>query len=143
MADRLIEIGNGFWNIRGTFRVGGLVQIGTQASLVRLRDGRFVLLDSYTLPDAILGQVRELTDDGKDVDAIINVHPFHTIHVAAAHQQFPAARLFGTARHVQQASDAQLPRCTKWVMPFLVRVRIFTFHTYRKRAFGTRPRRLP
>lgn len=104
MADRLIEVGEGFWNIRGTFRIGGVVQIGTQASLVRLGDGRFVLLDSYTLPDAILGQVRDLTDGGKDIDAIINVHPFHTIHVAAAHQQFPAARLFGTARHVQQAS---------------------------------------
>jgi hypothetical protein len=104
LREQIIEIADGFWNIRGSFKLGGLIELGTQASLVRLEDGRFVLLDSYTLPDDVLGRVRELTDGGRDVDAIINVHPFHTLHVAPAHRQFPGARLFGSERHVRKAS---------------------------------------
>ncbi|MDG1481162.1 MAG: hypothetical protein P8R54_16340 [Myxococcota bacterium] len=106
MAEKLLEIGDGFWNIRGDFRIG-VLNIGTQASLVRLSDGRFVLLDAYTLPDALLREVKALTGGGKDIDAIINLHPFHTIHVKRAHAQFPGARLFGSARHVAKAP--QLP----------------------------------
>ena len=35
-----------FLNIRGSFKVGGLLDIGTQCSLVRRANGRFVFLDS-------------------------------------------------------------------------------------------------
>ena len=42
--ERLIDLGNGFWNIRGDLRLFGLLNVGTQASLVRLRSGRFVAL---------------------------------------------------------------------------------------------------
>jgi len=104
VKERIVEIADGFWNIRGSFRVGGVLQIGTHASLVRLEDGRFVLLDSYTLPDDVLGVVRDLTSGGKDIDDILNLHHFHTIHVAPAHRQFPKARLFGSERHVRKAS---------------------------------------
>lgn len=103
MGDNIIQVADGFWNIRGSFSVG-FVPIGTQASLVRMDDGRFVILDAYTLSDDLLGQIRDLTSGGKDVDAILNLHPFHTIHVKRAHQQFPNARLFGSERHVKRAS---------------------------------------
>lgn len=103
MADRIIKVAEGFWNIRGSFRLGGVVPIGTQSSLVKLDDGRFVLLDAYTLSDDLLGQVRDLTSGGRDIDAIINLHPFHTIHVKRAHAQHPGARLFGSQRHIERA----------------------------------------
>ncbi|MCP4807751.1 MAG: hypothetical protein GY913_10145 [Proteobacteria bacterium] len=102
MSEKIIDVADGFWNIRGVFRLGGVVDIGTHASLVRLGDGRFVLLDAYTLPAAILARVRELTGD-RGVDALVNLHPFHTVHVKRAHTQFPEARLFGSARHVAKA----------------------------------------
>lgn len=103
MGDQLLQVADGFWNIRGSFSIG-IIPIGTQASLVRMDDGRFVLLDAYTLSDELLGQVRDLTSGGRDVDAILNLHPFHTLHVERAHQQFPGARLFGSERHVAKAS---------------------------------------
>lgn len=105
MSEELIEVGDGFWNIRGKFRIGGVVNVGTQASLVRLASGGFVLLDSYTLPAGILAKVYALTDGGQAVQAILNLHPFHTIHVAAAHKQFPKAALYGSSRHVDKAPD--------------------------------------
>ncbi len=99
------QIAPDFWNIRGSFKIAGLIDVGTQVSLVKKRDGRFVFLDSYSLPDPIEAEVRALTNDGKDIDAILNVHPFHTIHVRRMHERFPDAKLYGTARHVSRFSE--------------------------------------
>jgi hypothetical protein len=104
MTDHLIQIADGFWNIRGSFKLAGLIDIGTQASLVQLRSGDFVLLDSYKLTGDVAQQVRALTDQGRAVRAILNLHPFHTVHVTAAAEQFPNAQLYGTRRHKERAS---------------------------------------
>lgn len=102
MADSILRIAEGFWNIRGSFRIAGVIDIGTQMSLVRRDDGRFLLLDSYELSGAPLDELLALTDGGKAIDAILNVHPFHTIHCKAVHAQFPHAKLYGTARHARK-----------------------------------------
>lgn len=96
----MLRIGDDFLNIRGSFKVGGLIEIGTQCSLVRRANGRFVFLDSYTLGRSVQREVDALTSGGKDVEAILNLHPFHTVHVRAMHQRYPKARLYGTARHL-------------------------------------------
>jgi hypothetical protein len=99
MRHHIIRIADGFWNIRGSFKVGGLVDVGTHASLVRGSNGKFVLLDSYTLGADVEREVRQLTNGGEDIEAILNVHPFHTVHVRWMHERFPKARLYGTTRH--------------------------------------------
>ncbi|MFZ1864018.1 MAG: hypothetical protein WAU39_07345 [Polyangiales bacterium] len=99
MRSTIRQIAPDFWNIRGSFKIAGLIDVGTQVSLVRRGNGRFVLLDAYSLPDEVDREVRSLTNGGKDIEAIVNVHPFHTIHVRSMHERFPAARLYGTARH--------------------------------------------
>ncbi len=105
MTSELIEVGDGFWNVRGVFRIGGVIDIGTQASLVRLPTGRFVFLDSYDVDGAALREVMKLTDEGRKVEAILNVHPFHTIHCKAMHKRFPDALLYGSERHKSKAPD--------------------------------------
>jgi hypothetical protein len=45
MTGQLIHVADNFWNIRGSYRIGGVIDVGTQASLVRLANGKFVLLD--------------------------------------------------------------------------------------------------
>ncbi|MFC1702069.1 hypothetical protein ACFL1J_04935 [Pseudomonadota bacterium] len=102
MSNKLLQIADNFWNIRGSFKIAGLIDIGTQASLVRLASGKFVFLDSYTLDGAVLREVSRLTNDGKDVVAVLNLHPFHTIHVTWMHKHFPDARHYGTARHLSR-----------------------------------------
>lgn len=92
-----------YWNLRGTFKVAGVLDVGTHLSLVRRCNGRFLVLDSYTPDDAQRQQLLQLTAGGTLVDAILNVHPFHTLHCDALHQLLPAARLIGTARHRQRA----------------------------------------
>jgi hypothetical protein len=105
MTRKIIQTSDDFWNIRGSYKILGLIDLGTQASLVRLQSGKFVLLDSYTLTGEPKKLVMELTDNGEAVEAILNLHPFHTLHCANMHRDFPAARLFGTARHVERLPE--------------------------------------
>jgi hypothetical protein len=102
MGSKLIQISDNFWNIRGSFKIAGVIDIGTQASLVRLASGKFVFLDSYTLDGSVLKEVDQLTNQGKDVVAVLNLHPFHTVHVAWMHERYPKARHYGTARHLSK-----------------------------------------
>jgi hypothetical protein len=105
MTERIVHTGPGFWNLRGDFRLGGVVNIGTQCSLVALSDGGFALLDAYAWGDAVDAEMRALTHDGQDIRYILNLHPFHTVHVAALHERLPHAELFGTARHKAQRPE--------------------------------------
>lgn len=105
MADAIIRVADDFRNIRGSFRTLGLIDIGTQASLVRRSSGKFVLLDSYTLRGKVRREVMELTDNGEAVEAILNVHPFHTVHCESTHLDFPNAKLYGTERHAARAPE--------------------------------------
>lgn len=44
MSEHVHDLGSGFWNIRGEFRLGGVINIGTQCSLVQLIGVRQVYL---------------------------------------------------------------------------------------------------
>ena len=105
MPGDMLKISEDFWNIRGSYKIGGIIDVGTQASLVRRANGRFVFLDSYTLTSRVSREFDELTGGGENVEAILNLHPFHTVHVRKMHELFPRARLYGTARHLQRFPD--------------------------------------
>src|SRR5210317_2164194 len=105
MSGPVIHVGEGFWNIRGSYKIGGVIDVGTQSSLARLASGNFVLLDSYTFSQETLAKVREMTEGGAKIEAVLNLHPFHTVHVRKIHEQFPDAVLYGTARHHERFAD--------------------------------------
>jgi len=105
MSEHILQISDDFWNIRGDFKIAGVINIGTHASLVRRDNGKFVLLDAYTLQGDVKEQVDAVSNDGDDIEAIINLHPFHTVHVQNAHEQFPGAKLYGTQRHIDKFPD--------------------------------------
>ena len=99
------QIADAFWNIRGSFKIAKVIDIGTQMSVVRRVNGRFLLLDSYAVEGEEERRLLEMTGNGEAIDAIINVHPFHTLHCSRLHNMFPEARMIGTARHRRQAPD--------------------------------------
>lgn len=105
MSDSITDLGSGFWNIRGSFRLGGIIDVGTQCSLVQLNSGNFVFLDSYELKGDVRDEVMTLTDNGKKVEAVLNVHPFHTTHCAQMAQDFPEATFYGSRRHREQVPE--------------------------------------
>lgn len=105
MSARILQIGDNFWNIRGSFKIAGLIDIGTQASLVRRGNGKFVFLDSYTLTGTTKQEIDDLTKGGEDIEAVLNLHPFHTIHIPWMFENYPQARHYGTARHLSKFPD--------------------------------------
>lgn len=46
-----------------------------------------------------------LTNDGQDVEAVLNVHPFHTVHCAQMAKDFPQAIFYGSSRHPEQVPE--------------------------------------
>lgn len=105
MREHIIDCGNGFWNIRGRFRLAGLLDVGTHASLLRRADGGFTLIDSYALTGALLEEVNKITGGPRAITRVINTHPFHTVHAEAMHAQLPHAAHYGTARHKTKFPD--------------------------------------
>ncbi len=104
MAERIIPVAENFWNIRGSFRIGGVIDIGTQASLVQLSSGSFLLLDSYSISEYLQKEIEAILGE-EEIEAILNLHPFHTVHVQRMHELFPDARLHGTQRHLDLFPD--------------------------------------
>lgn len=107
MSDKIHDLGAGFWNIRGSFRIGGVINIGTQCSLVQLASGRFIFLDSYALTGDVRDEVMALTNNGQAVEAVLNVHPFHTIHCEEMAKDFPQATFYGSSRHHKKVPKVQ------------------------------------
>jgi hypothetical protein len=105
MKTEIIEVADGFWNIRGSFKVGGVVDVKTHVSLVRLGSGHFVFLDSYSLDRDTRSRISDIVGSDGTIEAILNVHPFHTVHVEKMHEMYPEARLYGTARHLERFPD--------------------------------------
>lgn len=101
----MIEVGEGFWNLRGSYRFAGILEIGTHMSLVRRANGRYLVLDACNLVPATRALLDEKTRGGEDLEAVLHLHPFHTIYVRALHQLYPKARLYGTARHHAKLAD--------------------------------------
>lgn len=99
------QLAPNYWNFRGDFRIAGLVNLGTHMSLVRRPNGRFLLIDSYAVGEDDRDALMDLTQGGSAIDAILNVHPYHTLHCGFAHQLAPAAQLYGARRHREMAPD--------------------------------------
>ena len=74
-------------------------------SLVSRPGGTFILLDSYEVEEQDRDELMRLTNDGERIEAVLNVHPFHTLHCKFIQQMVPHARLIGTRRHHQQSPD--------------------------------------
>lgn len=99
------QLSQDFWNIRGDFKIAHVINIGTHMSVVRRPGGKFVLLDSYQPAKQDLDALMTLTEGGSMIEAVLNVHPFHTIHCGFAEKLAPNARLIGTRRHHEQKPD--------------------------------------
>jgi hypothetical protein len=72
----LKEIGSGFYNIRGSFKLLlGLVDLGTHMSICKLPSGRFVIVDTIEMNNDIIAEINHLTDDGKLIEGVLATHP--------------------------------------------------------------------
>jgi len=106
LSNRTVPIGPGFWNIRAPFIING-IDIGTQMSLIQLKNGKFLIIDTIELDKVILQDIVELTKNGTLVDGVIATHPFHTIFFPDFYAKFPKLSYYGTPRHLR--NQKQIP----------------------------------
>eukprot|EP00667_Euglena_gracilis_P019728 EG_transcript_21192 len=99
---RFVQVGPGFYNAHVPFRIFHVLDIGTQMSLCELPNGKFVVLDTVELDDALKADIDMLTDSGRLIEAVVATHPFHTLAFPAFHRQYPAPQYFGTPRHLRR-----------------------------------------
>jgi len=104
--NQFVEIGEGFWNLRGSFTVlGGLFDVGTQMSLCRLGTGKFLVIDTCKVTPNVKKQIDDLTQNGELIDGVIATHPFHTVYFRDFHSFYPLAKYYGTPRHIRTIQD--------------------------------------
>lgn len=101
----IIEVGDGFWNLRSPFKIRGLVDIKTHASLIRRASGSYLLLDACDLDAEQVRWIDQQTTNGAEIEAILHLHPFHGVFVRPVHERYPRAKLYGTSRHQSRLSD--------------------------------------
>jgi len=103
----LLEVGTGFFNIRGSFSfMLGLVDIGTQMSVIHLpHSNKFLVIDTIPLTPEIKEELDVLTNNGKDIEAVLATHPFHTLSMLPFFKEYPKASYYGTPRHIRNIPD--------------------------------------
>jgi len=119
---QIIQIANGFYNIRGSYRVFlKLIDVGTHMSLLRLSNDKFLVVDAVQFNPEIKKEFDELTENGSKIEAFLAVHPFHTGSVPQFHEDYPNVPLYGCPRHLRKLTDlpwaGDLNDCTvrtKW-----------------------------
>ncbi len=102
---KIVPIAENFWNIRGDLRIGGVLNIGTQMSLAKRANGKFLLLDACELDEEQRAFIDRETNGGDAIEAVLHLHPFHTLFVKSLHAIYPKAKLYGTTRHKSHALE--------------------------------------
>jgi len=74
-------------------------------SLAQLSNGKFLLLDGVPVKPEVVSEIKRLTSDGQDLEAVIHTHPFHTGAIVDLHKEFPQTPMYGCPRHLKMFSD--------------------------------------
>jgi len=102
----LNPIGTNFWNVRASFPIlKGLVDIGTQMSVIKLSNGKYLLIDTVPLVADLKHEIDALTEGGTKIEAIVATHPFHTLAFPSFYHGYPNAPFYGTPRHIRRQKD--------------------------------------
>ncbi|KAI8611343.1 hypothetical protein BC830DRAFT_1171970 [Chytriomyces sp. MP71] len=101
-SKKIVEVGPGCYNLRAPFKViGGLVDVGTHMSLIRLSTGGYVALSTVELDTASKAELDVLTSNGELLEAVIATNPFHTMAFPSFYTAYPDAKYYGTPRHLK------------------------------------------
>jgi len=105
---QLKEIGTGFWNLRASFKLlGGMVDIGTHMSFIRLESGKILVIDTCNVGADAKAEIDQLTDNGNLIEAVIATHPYHTLAFVPFFKLYPQAKYYGTPRHCKVITEIE------------------------------------
>eukprot|EP01117_Protostelium_nocturnum_P009561 TRINITY_DN340_c0_g1_i1.p1 TRINITY_DN340_c0_g1~~TRINITY_DN340_c0_g1_i1.p1 ORF type:complete len:258 (-),score=57.16 TRINITY_DN340_c0_g1_i1:57-830(-) len=94
------EVAPGFYNLRTDYRVMLVLNVETHMSVLKLDNGKVLIVDAAPLDESGISQLHSLTGNGANVEAVVHTHPFHTGSIEQLNQIYPNAPLYGCPRHV-------------------------------------------
>ncbi|CAF2829691.1 unnamed protein product [Rotaria sp. Silwood2] len=103
--NKLYLIGPKFWNVRGRFICLKVIDIETQMSIIQLRNGKFLVIDTINMNNRLRQEIDNLTNNGDNIEAVIGTHPFHTLSFTAFYKAYPKAAYYGTPRHLRRLTE--------------------------------------
>ena len=93
----------GFWNVRRQFTIlAHLLDIETHMSFIQLANGKFLVVDTVELNDRLSQEINHLAEDGEKIEAVIGVHPSHTLAFVNFYQAYPNAAYYGITGHLRR-----------------------------------------
>jgi hypothetical protein len=102
----LNEIAPGFYNLRGSFVVMKLLDVGTQMSIIKLQStGKFLVLSTCDISEQAKTELDQLTNNGDLIEGVIATHPFHTLHFKTFYEWYPTVKFYGTPRHLRKLPE--------------------------------------
>jgi hypothetical protein len=70
-------------------------------SLIRLNNGGFLVIDTVPLDTELKDEIDKLTDQGRNITAVLATHPFHTLSFPGFYEAYPNTVYIGTPRHIR------------------------------------------
>jgi hypothetical protein len=58
-------------------------------SIIRLQNGKFLVIDTVALTPELKGEIDHLTNNGADMEAVVATHPFHTLSFNGFYKSYP------------------------------------------------------
>eukprot|EP01113_Clastostelium_recurvatum_P038391 TRINITY_DN5741_c0_g2_i1.p1 TRINITY_DN5741_c0_g2~~TRINITY_DN5741_c0_g2_i1.p1 ORF type:complete len:305 (+),score=51.29 TRINITY_DN5741_c0_g2_i1:24-938(+) len=104
-TETLRLVAKDFWRVHADYYVFGVANIGTQMGIVKLSSGKFLLLGAVPITEKLKQEIDKLTDNGKNIEAVITTHPFHTGYTEGLWKLYPDAKFYGTPRHIETLPD--------------------------------------
>jgi hypothetical protein len=65
------------------------MSLGTHMSIIKLKNEKFLIIDTIPMDDETKLELDNLTDGGKKIEAVVATHPFHTLSFPAFHKLYP------------------------------------------------------
>jgi len=76
-------------------------------SVVELPDNKYIVIDTVTLEPELKQSLDTLTDRGKNLVAVLCVHPLHSLSLNAFYHMYPNAKYYGCPRHLEKFKNIQ------------------------------------
>lgn len=81
------------------------MEIGTHMSAIQLKNGNFLIIDTVVINDQLKNELDELTLNGTKIEAVLAVHPFHTLAYSDFNKLYPNLKYYGTPRHLRKLTE--------------------------------------
>ena len=85
-----MKLSNTYYHYRAPFPIlFGTIDITSQISLMKLKNGNYLAVDAIPLNETDRKEFDDITQDGRLIEGLLCVHPFHTSYIRDFANRYP------------------------------------------------------